>query len=216
MVIGPIVLCGNSRGPASAASPCCHSAAVTVNAPPVPRERAVIEKPLHAFVMEEQQNLKWCWAAVAVSVNKFLNPGSTMTQSRLATPVLLKETQIGANIQCDLTPGACEFPASLDDALRESGNLRPGGDLQDQHLTFASIAAWIDVQLPIAGRIQWFGGGAHFLVLDGYRTFDSDEPLVHVQDPFYGTSFQCYSTLVEDYPPGGCWEDTYLLQQDGN
>jgi hypothetical protein len=166
------------------------------------------------FAMQVQQEPDWCWAAVAVSINDFLfpKPQPTWEQKTLATPVLRLERQISNTIDCSATPDQCNYGAALDDALAKTGDLLAGGTLLNQHLVFSSITAWIDQDTPIAARIVWFIAGAHFIALDGYRVLDSGEQMVHVQDPLYGPSFQAYDDLVNDYPPGGVWQDTYLIQ----
>jgi hypothetical protein len=116
-------------------------------------------------------------------------------------------------VDCSSTPGLCNLTAGLDDALRINGNLRAGGFLLNSHLFFDTLKRWVDANLPVGARIVWWGGGAHFIVLDGYREFQSGERLVHVQDPLYGPSFQTYDDLRMDYPPGGDWQDTYLVKR---
>jgi Papain-like cysteine protease AvrRpt2 len=166
--------------------------------------------------MEIQEETNWCWAAVAVSVHNFLNSGNgNWTQGQLATPVLQTENQIPAGVDCSQTPALCDLTAALDDALTITGNLRPGGCLQNQHLVFNSIKNWVAAKLPVGARIVWWQGGAHFIVLDGYRELMSGAQQVHVQDPLYGPSFQNYDDLVADYPPGGNWQDTYLVKKNG-
>ena len=166
------------------------------------------------FTMQAQQETEWCWAAVAVSVHQFLDAAAAgaWTQATLATPVLNLEHAIPPGTVCSRNPDRCNLPARLDDALSVIGNLGPSGFLQDEHLTFESLQDWIDHQLPVCARIVWFQGGAHFIALDGYRILSSGAQQVHVQDPLYGPSLQLYNDLVSDYPPGGSWNDTYLLK----
>jgi len=162
--------------------------------------------------MEQQQETNWCWSAVAVSIHNFLNgAGPGLTQGGLATTVLEEEQQIPSGVDCSMTPGLCNYTASLDDALTMAGSLKSGGFLQDQYLVFESVKNWVNANLPIGARIVWFGGGAHFIALDGYREFSSGAQQVHVQDPFWGPSYQNYQDLVMNYPPGGNWQDTYLV-----
>jgi hypothetical protein len=163
--------------------------------------------------IETQKQTKWCWAAVAVSVHKFLqsSPGS-WSQGKLATRVLRDNGEIGNSVDCTQTPTpqVCNREARLDTALTVTGNLdtlMPGS-----HLPFADVKAWVDVGIPVAARVLWHGGGAHVILLDGYREYVSGAKQVHVQDSFYGPSYQYYDDLVADYPPGGNWQDTYTLK----
>ena len=164
------------------------------------------------MLVEHQHEDNWCWAAVAVSIHNYLNPPATpadaLRQGVLATEVLLQDGQIPAGVNCDQTPGLCDYPGRLDEALAAAGNLRrvmPGN-----HLDYISIKACIDANLPVGARIVWWGGGAHFIVLDGYRELANGDVLISVEDPLYGPSFQHYDDLVNDYPPGGGWQDTFI------
>jgi hypothetical protein len=116
-------------------------------------------------------------------------------------------------VDCSQTPGLCNHRAALDDALRVTGNLGAGGFRKREHLVFDSVKNWINAGLPVGARVVWANGGAHFVVLDGYREFRSGARQVHVEDPLYGPSFQFYEDFVSDYPPGGNWQDTYLVQK---
>ena len=165
-----------------------------------------------AFTMEVQNESDWCWAAVAVSVHQFLNSTSPpVSQAELATEVMQQQGMAG--IDCSQTPDVCNLPEGLDVALSIVRNLASRGVLQNTFLTFDSIKQWVDQGFPVCARITWFSGGAHFIALDGYRIFSSGAQQVHVQDPLYGPSFQLYDDLVFDYPPGGNWQDTYLVKK---
>jgi hypothetical protein len=173
------------------------------------------------FTMEIQQETYWCWAAVAVSMNSFLNPPAfaapAWTQFTLANQLMQR---LGIpSPDCINNPGSrvCNQPEPLDLALTITGNLRPGGALFCQHLTFDCLQSWIDAQLPVGARIKWRGvnAGAHFIALDGYRVTGSGRQLVHVQDPSPTANgspgFWDYDALVEDYDQAGTWDDTYLV-----
>lgn len=213
VVIGPIVIsgCSGQCDPSNGTDP----QAVCVN-PPLQSESAT--KPVSNFRMQTQEALNWCWAAVAVSINDFLDPPPvgataivpTWTQFTLANK-LLGITGPG----CSMDPGGmvCNQPESLATALTITANLRPNGALADQYLTFICIQSWVNAQLPIGARIKWRGKGAHFIALDGYKVLTSGQQMVHVQDPSPGASpgFVDYDFLVEDYEEDGYWIDTFLV-----
>jgi hypothetical protein len=164
------------------------------------------------FTMQPQQEDNWCWAAVAVSINNFLDSGSATpwTQESLATNVLQKDGKIAATVDCTATPGLCDFTAALNDAFTATHNL--AGSFDNGHLDFDSIKGWIEAGFPICAQIDWFGGGAHAIALDGYQEYASGAQAVVVQDPFYGPSLQFYDDLVSDYPPGGTWAETFTVK----
>jgi hypothetical protein len=165
--------------------------------------------------LKKQEHSKWCWAAVTAAVHNSLNDGGgEWTQGAIATQVLRHENQIPTGVNCEATPLLCDLTAGLHDALDITGNLvSPDGFRPNAHLSFDNIKIWVNAQLPICARIRWWGGGAHFIAIDGFREFQTGEQQVHVQDPFYGPSFQNYSDLVSGYPPGGNWQDTYLVKK---
>jgi len=168
--------------------------------------------------VQHQDEHNWCWAAVAVSLHEFLTPvttaaARTWTQGQLATALLRANGMIPNGVDCSLTPDYCDYPAFLQDALNITGNL--WSTLPNSYLNFDSLQDWINAKLPVAARIVWWGGGAHFVLIDGYRVMASGEQQVHVQDPLYGVSYQLYDDLVTAYPPGGWWRDTYLVKKGG-
>jgi hypothetical protein len=213
VIIGPIVISGCS-GQAGVDPPAASDPQVIATCPPT---GIAIGPRAAAFVMQTQRETDWCWAAVAVSMNAFLDPQPldavpTWTQPSLATQVLAQEFQWNPPVDCSADPTqTCDRPAGLDDALGVTGNLRQAGAMFDQILDFASIQCWIDQQLPVGARIVWPYGGAHFVALSGYQVFASGEQKVLVQDPLYGSSLQDYSSLRGHYIYNGSWNDTYLV-----
>ncbi len=216
VVIGPIVITGCSgQGAASSAS--MGSKAVTVN-PPTPTDE-LIKRALPAFTMQPQQETNWCWAAAAVSINRFLDPQGDhrWTQAELATK-LLKHQGVNSPDCVDRSDSrVCNRPEALDVALAITRNLRHEGALFNQHLTFDCIQNWVKAQFPVGARIVWWGGGAHFVALDGYKVTTSGHRMVHVQNPndnpTSSPGFLDYDILVEDYEEAGYWNDTYLVIQ---
>jgi hypothetical protein len=213
VVIGPIVIggCSSGQGVATWAG----SQAVSIN-PPLQTESKAATQP---FVMQTQQATNWCWAAVAVSVNDFFGSpvgvfaGPAWTQSSLAN----KQLGITSSPGCAQTPvpTPCNQPEALDVALNITKNLMPDGAKFNQHLTFESIQNWVTAQLPLGARITWYGGGAHFIALDGCKLMSSGERMVHVQDPSFSSTsppgLWDYDALVESYLEEGYWSDTYLV-----
>jgi len=166
--------------------------------------------------MQEQQQSDWCWDAVAVSINAFLDPQQppTWTQDTLATQLLSSPLAAGPNCtDPNLACTVCNQPERLDTAMTITKNLAPNGYLQSCYLLYANLQNWINAHLPVCARIVWSSGGAHFIALDGYATSGSGQPLVHVQDPLPGVapSYWDYDTLVNDYDGIGNWQDSYLV-----
>lgn len=162
---------------------------------------------MSTFTMEPQELDQWCWAAVAMSIANYLKPNSVQDQCKLAGEVL--KVPGGC---CAGSPSAvCDQPAGLIDALdvvnHHAGEPIPG------HVDFAQIQEAIDGGWPVPVRIVWEDnpGNAHFVVISGYAFSQGGEPLLYVDDPFYGESIVDYETLVTGYHGSGSWERTYKL-----
>lgn len=220
IIIGPIVISGCCSGQDAASSDGSdgdtESTAVTVNPPMQVQSDPNMAR---SFIMQTQQESFWCWAAVAVSVNDFLDPppataGPAWTQPTLATALFKQQGVTSANCS-DPGSDACNQPEALDAVLQITENLMPNGALASQHLTFECIQNWVNVQVPLAARIKWRGDGAHFVVLDGCKVINTGQQMVHVQDPASTTvtspGFWDYDAFVENYEEAGFWIDTYLL-----
>ncbi len=215
VIIGPIVIGRCYSGQAADPPALSNPQEVSVSPP----TGLAIGPRAPAFFMQPQQEAEWCWAAVAVSINAYLDPPPetidthpTWTQPKLATQVLAQEFEWNPPVDCGMDPSQiCDRPAGLDDALSMTKNLRQAGAMFNAYLDFASIQNWIDQQLPLGARISWPDGGAHFVALSGYQVFTSGEQKVVVQDPLYGPSLQDYSSLRGQYIYHGSWNDTYLV-----
>ncbi len=162
---------------------------------------------MSTFQMEEQQADQWCWAAVAVSVAKFINPDSGLCQCKLAARAL------GIKAGCPGTPppAACDKPFGLNQALNDL-SLHSGEPIVGP-ISFDHIRETIDSGWPIPVRIVWDDnpGNAHFVVISGYSLTPSGAPFLQVDDPFYGRSLVDYDTFVTSYHVSGSWERTYRI-----
>ena|SRR5581483_1813157 len=156
------------------------------------------------FTMQQQEAHDWCWAAVTVSLHRYLAPNSSLTQAQLASQVLPR---------CNGDPNSagCNQPASLTQAL----NLlhRQVADPILAPISFAQIRQTIDSGWPIPVRIVWDENpaNAHFVVISGYAVSGSGGQFVQVDDPFYDRSIVDYDTFVSDYHGAGQWERTYRV-----
>jgi hypothetical protein len=155
--------------------------------------------------METQQQTQWCWAAVAVSVSKFYEASSTITQCRVANMVL------GQN-GCCANPAPCNVDNFLEDALGEAGHF----NRLDFDLTFSDVDGEMRQGRPLGCRIGWFGGGGHFVVIHGTSTDASGGSFknwVAVADPLYGPSDYLIDDFASAYRQGsGEWTHSYFTQ----
>jgi hypothetical protein len=163
-----------------------------------------------AFNIQPQQENLWCWAAVAVSLEHYFVPTSTLTQCQMASQVL----QIPG---CCGDHGPCDVASRLEPALEVVSNRTASGLMPltfptpGPNLSFAALKAEIDAFLPVCVRIEWESGNGHFVVVKGYRASLSGI-LVEVADPFYGYSTAEFTEFSTAYLDSGTWTDTYPVR----
>ena len=212
VVVGPIVFTGCTSDQSTAT-------ASTVQQICVPPPSIAAQGTAPSFVMQQQQQTNWCWAATAISVHAFLDPlpgtlANVLAQPTLATELLHKQNP-AASPNCGIAKDAkstklCNQAERLDTALTITGNLRAAGFLKNCCLSFACLQGWLSMKFPVCARIVWRGGGAHFIALDACWVSPTGAQKVHVQDPNGAPSVQDYQTLVDDLYGSGYWHDTYL------
>jgi len=103
---------------------------------------------------------------------------------------------------------AVNKPYCLDEALGDFCNLN--GSIISGTLAFADVQAQIDDGRPLGTRIAWSGGGAHFMVIEGYRA--AATPWVAIRDPIYGESDLTYASSCTAYPGTGSWSHSYTTK----
>ncbi|PHM26097.1 papain-like cysteine protease family protein [Xenorhabdus budapestensis] len=150
------------------------------------------------FNMENQSQSKWCWAAVATSVGNYYFGEGSWTQCSVASGELDQD--------CCNNPGPCNIPYYLEKALAFTRSLNEG---ISGRLSMSDIEIQIDIECPISLRCAWYGGGAHFLVINGYGP-----DYINVADPIYGYSTQTLSSFPASYNGGGDWTHTYFTQKN--
>jgi len=156
------------------------------------------------FLMEKQKQSEWCWAAVALSIERYFSPYSVWGQCGIAAQVLKN-----AKDSCE-NPEGHDQPAPLESALdivRRLNETRKGP------LNFAGMQKELDAGKPVCVRIKWTGDGAHFVVLTGYKVSDSGLRMVDVADPLYPDSTRAFDDFPSAYQGGGEWTDTFLVKE---
>jgi len=152
------------------------------------------------FEIETQELDQWCWAAVSVSLERYLSDQvNTIRQCELAGRVL--------GSTCCPTRVPCNTAERLQTALRKIGRL----DKIEGQLSFVRVKTEIQRGFPIAVRIEWRNGSAHFVIIRGYR--DDGAQILNIADPWYENSLQDYDTFCDDYLGLGRWTDSFLLKQ---
>jgi hypothetical protein len=163
-----------------------------------------------SFPIEPQRETNWCWAAVSSSVDHYFNPHSTLNQCGIAGRFLKRD--------CCTDPDNCDTAMALQDVLGPLARL-------DHPIVgpvhFVDIKNEIDARRPVAVRVEWFDGNAHFVVICGYTIHQSGLRTIDVADSFYGDVFGgTYSGIwtidfdlfPASYQQGGEWTATFLLK----
>jgi len=158
---------------------------------------------LLGFRMQIQLQSEWCWAATGASTDRFYRPTSTLTQCGVAN------LELGTTSCCQ-TPTSCNQQRSLKSVLTKVQRLAPNGFTAGP-VTFQSLQTQLAARRPVAVRVQWSGGGGHFVVIDGVEV-TGNVPTVIVRDPYSGTSRVSYATFLTAYRGSGRWTHTYLTR----
>jgi hypothetical protein len=153
------------------------------------------------FIMQQQQQSNWCWAAVSASVSQFYEQNSAWTQCAVAN------TQLGRSDCCGTgASGPCNVYGYLDKGLQEVGHL---DHWQGGTTPFATLSNEIMAARPLGIRVAWSGGGAHFIAAVGADNSD----LVLVADPGSGSrAIVDYTTLETSYEGSGTWTDSFFTK----
>jgi len=159
------------------------------------------------FTMQFQRHLNWCWAATTVSIEKYYIPASTLTQCSLVNTEL-RRTDC-CNFSSSTPWHECNSTYYLDDSLRKRNLL---ANFIANHATFPQIQNEINNPNihPIALRIAWLLGGAHFMVISGYYQTAIGN-FLKIQDPIFMTTYVPYDIFPKGYWGSlGTWTHSYF------
>ena len=156
----------------------------------------------YTFPLEKQKQNRWCWAAVAVGVDRYFDSTSQRNQCTVANRVLGRD--------CCNNPAPCNQGATLTAALEA---VNRASRRVPRALSFEETTRELDEDRPVCVRIGWFDGGGHFVVLSGYRESGGGILQVQVSDPWYPNSTVEYDEFRTNYYELGQWTDTYLFAE---
>jgi len=173
--------------------------------------------PTINFKMEHQQHSNWCWAAVAVSVDRFFNSASTWCQCRIASRMAKREKlnvkNCGTCQETKRAPRTCNQPWYLDKALKIVGRMK--AEPKIRALSFVETERKIRAGQPVCVMIRWGKGpDAHYVVISGCETAKSGNRWVDVEDSFAGSSTWLYDEFRANYQYSeGHWCATFPLER---
>lgn len=180
---------------------------------PLPGESVMLT---HLEVERQEEGTLWCWAAVALSIQRFFkDPNPFPSQCSLVTEVLKRDkpglvccppnnNEIDCNVKHS-TAIALEVVRKIDERIADP-------------ISFSAITGQIDD--PINGRPiccslvgqKKFGG--HVVVLGGWEIRQGNKQWVHVQDPLgEEQGWQPYSEFRENQERH--WDATYTTKNHG-
>jgi hypothetical protein len=174
---------------------------VAVSAAPLGRSPTQV---LPSYVTYFQRRSLWCWAAVAMSIARYYNSVSDVTQCWIANRTL------GRSDCCFDGPGTepCNVQAALSTALQTVGHYE---NQQDPDVT--EVRRQISQQRPVGIFIRWTSTDGHFASICGYGDSPQGTEFV-VADPRYGNRSVLASDLLEGrYRGAGTWTELYVTSR---
>ncbi len=155
------------------------------------------------FAMLHQEQSNWCWCATSLSVRRYYDPTTALSQCQAANTILPRTDACTSPTDSNVNK-----PWFLDDALTDLGNLRE--PIVNGSLAWDATKSEIDTGHPLGCRTAWSGGGAHFICVEGY--LDDTTKMVAVDDPIYGQSDVTLSTFLTMYQGSGTWTHSYKVK----
>jgi hypothetical protein len=149
------------------------------------------------FAMEPQQQTNWCWAAVSKSVAAYYDQATTWTQCEIANG-----EKRCTDCCTNGSSTACNAYGTLDTSLQRVGHLER---MVRRTVSFGVIDEEMRLGRPVAVRVAWAGGGAHFLAIIGSLAGN----FYAVDDSIYGKSDVAENTFRTMYQGSGSWTHTY-------
>ncbi len=192
LVGSPVVPSGGLAPATAAAAPSGGSAAVTPG------------KGGRPFTMQKQNQDNWCWAAVATSTSLHYNLSSEWTQCQVANNILPRPS--GVDCCASGSDPECDVEWYLERALTATSNLL---DVRAGVVGFLDLTVLFNGDRPLAARVEWAGGGGHFVVLHQWEKTASGTEFVLVADPYYGGRTVPYNDCVNRYPATGTTNGTW-------
>jgi len=157
--------------------------------------------------IEQQKKSRWCWAAIATAVGAYYK-SSDIDQEELVN-ILLKDIESKKEdySQKDLKEKNINF--KLDIALKHVKSFShwtPGKPVFDR------IQYEINQGRPFAVRLEWYKGGAHYILIKGY-TPEQKELLI--EDPLHGSTILPYEGFPGNYKfSGAVWTETFWTNKN--
>ena len=155
------------------------------------------------LVVQQQLHSQWCWSAASLGVATHYAAATPWTQCTIVNA----EFTLQSCCQNGSTP-QCNKPWYLHKALLRVGHFDSS---LSGTLSFAQVQQQIGQRRPICARIQWSGGGGHFVTINCWYTsfMAPGDQYLQIADSLYGTSTYEYSQFATAYRVRGTWSHWY-------
>jgi hypothetical protein len=157
---------------------------------------------LISYTTQPQKQTNWCWAAITVNLNAHYARGLSTSQCVIVNGELRSATDCckpNTSTICNVTWG-------LEKALATSSTFN-GYITKSESLTNCDAA--LGCNQPLGIRIQWAGGGGHFVAIVGCDTLTGQLTL---EDPARGTVISPHSVVATAYSGHGSWTHSYFTR----
>ncbi len=152
--------------------------------------------------VNQQRKSRWCWAAIASAVGSYYQT-DTIEQEELVEQ-LLEGISHDEELYSKDEIKEQNVNFKLDKALKyvnSFSHLKLGKPIMER------IQFEINQGRPFGVRIEWFKGGAHYVLVKGYNAEDGS---LFIEDSLHGSSVQPYNQFPDEYREGGAvWTETY-------
>ena len=150
----------------------------------------------------EQLQSRWCWAAIASALATYYQT-MNISQVEIADN-LLRDPDAGNGRYSNAALPERNVNFKLDVALKYVNCF--------SHWTigkpiFERVQFEINQGRPLGVRLEWFKGGAHYILVNGYC---DRERSIKIEDPLHGRSIQVYDQFPDNYRESGAvWTETF-------
>lgn len=159
--------------------------------------------------VNQQLKSRWCWAAIASAV-------ATYYQT-----MCIDQQQIAGRLLADLNVKSGLY--TNDDLLEKNVNFKLDVALKYVQCfshwaigkpVFERIQFEINQGRPLGVRLEWFKGGAHYILVTGYN---DQEGSIMIEDPLHGPGMYGFDRFPETYRESGAvWTETFFTNKQSN
>jgi hypothetical protein len=146
----------------------------------------------------KQVRSRWCWAAIASAVAGYYKTRSidqVQLVDSLLPPALL-EKNVNFKLDVALKYVNCFSHWTIGKPI------------------FDRIQFEINQGRPLGVRLEWFTGGAHYILVNGYNDRDGS---IMIEDPLHGPGVHVFELFPDHYRgPGAVWTETFWTNKINN